>query len=161
MQSVDGKLMNKFANGNNHLLSATDFNNGTNYGRVISLLVLLLRFFKKKFLDNVGELLRKMLADFGMCIFRRHHTCHSHHLKQHCAKPVVDILLGLLGKGDFFGGIINQRTELVLVVLTQVHPKNIVNLSADNTRSIFEDMRKSGVLTVKVGDKMLCTLGQV
>ena len=46
------------------ILGASNFYNGTNYGRVISLLIFLLRFFKKQFFYNVGKLRRKVFANF-------------------------------------------------------------------------------------------------
>ena len=75
--------------------------------------------------------------------------------------PVVDVLFRGLYQFQLFLWIIYQGTEFLLLALTYVITKELINLSLDIARGVFENMPECLIFAVKVGHKMFSAFWQV
>ena len=75
--------------------------------------------------------------------------------------PVFDVLVGSLHKFQFLFGVVDERAEFLFLALTDFASEELVYLSFDVSRRVFQYVAKSLILSVEVGKKMLRAFGEV
>ena len=163
MKRIYGKTLNHIAYCNNKVLCAPCRDNGLYNGCNILLLIVTAAALGlvQQLLNNIGILIWQGLPYLRPGIFGRDHSAHTHKMAQHCLVPLIQILALLLYKLKLLLRIIDERTELALVLLAQRTTKNILYLILYYSRCISKNVVKSIILPVDIRDKVLRALWQV
>ncbi len=111
--------------------------------------------------DQIAEFLGNRLADLGTGIFDRNAPGHADEAQQLHAVPFVHIRAGFFNKRHFFLGIINQSRQFGLIFTAQLEAEFQIDLAANASGAVFQDMGKLLVFAVHVTDEVLGALRQV
>ena len=139
----------------NERLRASDLDNGIDNRIIIGFLVQNLRFFCDQFLDDIGKIPWKSLANLGSGVFGGSSLAHLDQTVKRDLIPVVKILFRFPDQVHFLGRIIDKRSKGVFVRLRERSPEYLVNFLLHRSGTVFQHVGKSLVLSVQVAHKVL------
>ena len=114
-----------------------------------------------QFFDEIAEILGNGPADLRTGILDRNAPCDADEAQQLHAVPLVHVGAGFLDERDLFLRIIDERCELSLVFAAQFKAEFQVDLAADASGTVLQDVGELFVFAVNVADEVLGALRQV
>ena len=145
----------------NERLRASDLDNGIDNRIIIGFLVQNLRFFCDQFLDDIGKIPWKSLADLGSGVFGGSSLAHLDQTVKRDLIPVVKILFRFPDQVHFLGRIIDKCSQGVFVRLRERSPEYLVNFLLHRSGTVFQHVGKSLVLSVHIRQEMFRPLRQI
>ena len=161
VQAVNGQALDEIAEGDDEVVGAARADDGADDDVEVGLLVVVIGTLVQEFLNNIGVFLGQALAHLRAGVFRRDAAADGDKLVECGLVIVVEGALVLLDEFQFLLGIINERTEVLLLLLAQGIAEEVVDLALDITRSVAQHVLEGFVLTVEVGQEVLGRLGQM
>ena len=161
VQAVDGQALDEIAEGYDEMVSAARTNDGADDDVEVGLLVVVVGTFVQQLFYNIGILLGQTLTHLRAGVFRRHTAADGDELVERRLVVVVKGALVLLDEFQFLLGIINERTQILLLLLAQGIAEEVVDLALDVTRSVAQHVLEGFVLAVQVGQEVLGGFGQM
>ena len=161
VQLVDGKALNDVRNSGDEVVGAAGRDNGINNNVDISCLVCVLGSLVQELLYNVGKVGRKRFSHLRAGVLARYISANGYEMMQRNVIPVGDIGLGCFHKFQLLLGVIDERAELAFLGFAQRGAEKLINFSLDISRSVLQNVLKSFVFTVYIGNEMLGGLGQI
>ena len=161
VQAVDGQALDEIAEGDDEVVGAARADDGADDDVEVGLLVVVVGTLVQQLFYNIGILLGQALAHLRAGVFRRDTAADGDKLVECGLVIVVEGALVLLDQFQFLFGIINERAQVLLLLLAQGIAKEVVDLALDITRSVAQHVLEGFVLTVEVGQEVLGRLGQM
>ena len=75
--------------------------------------------------------------------------------------PVVEVFFCSFYESQFLFGVIDKRTELALLIVSEGGPEELVYLAFDISRRVFQHMLECRMLSMDIGKEVLCTFREV
>ena len=152
---VDGQTLDDVADGADKIVGTTCRNDGVYNHAYVGCLVVVAQTLVQQFLDDIRKIGWERLAHLGTGVLAAHVATHLDQLVDGDAIPVFDILLLSLDKFKFLFGIVDECAEFLLLALAYIVTKQLVNLTLDVARGIFQDMSEGIAFAVDIGQKVL------
>ena len=161
VQAVNGQALDEIAEGDDEVVGAARADDGADDDVEVGLLVVVVGTLVQQLFYNIGVFLGQALAHLRAGIFRRDTAADGDELVECGLVIVVECALVLLDEFQFLFGIIDERAQVLLLLLAQGIAKEVVDLALDITRSVAQHVLEGFVLTVEVGQEVLGRLGQM
>ena len=114
-----------------------------------------------QFIDDIPEPFGHGFTHFGPGILGRQHLRQAHQAAQRRFPPRFRQGLFPLHQIHFFLRVINQRQQVLLLLLRQRVAEELFHLLADDAGAIVQNMQERVILAVQVAHEMLRPLRQV
>ena len=128
---------------------------------IVCLFVLDFFLLRDQFFDDIGEILRQCLSDFGAGVFGRDTFDDLYQTMKGYFVPVLQIVLFSFHDLQFALWIIDQGCQAFFVLVADGVPEFLVDLAAYGTGTVFQDMVELFVFSVDIRQEMFRTFGEV
>ena len=160
MEIVNRQILNQTAQGYDETVRHLGVDNRSDNLTVVHLFIVVIIVHMQKLIDGIGKFRRHLLAHLGTAVFRRHLFAYLYKPVEGYPLPVLRIVLLLLKLCNLPVRIVDQISQLYLILLGNNMSEGFFNLLTYNAGGTAEQMNKSLIFPVQIAEKVLGTLWQ-
>ena len=161
VDAVDSEPLDEIAEGDDEVARPLGGDDCGDDAVVVRLLVLHLLLLAEQLLDDIGIVVRELLAHARARILGGDAAVDAHQAVDGRLVPVVEVLLRRLDLGKLLRRIVDERRQRLLLLHGERPLELLLDLLADRARAVLQDVQEGFVFAVDVRDEVLRPLGKV